>query len=159
VRVRTLLEAARSQVEEESLEAGVGRRRQVGLRESLVVVAAAVEESPEGMEERVRLGNPEAVVGYLPCLEGNQAGVAVPGGADVMVKVLQDRLISGCIAVVRCKAYVRSLEEDPPASECHRQYLLPPLLWTRRGEGPLAWEYRRRCPLQGHNKLRWGLPE
>ena len=150
----TLLEAARSQgVEVESQEAEVGGRRREGLQDSLVVVAEAevVEGSSEGVKERVHLGNPEAVVGPLPCLEGNQAGVEVPEGADVRLKALQDRLISRCLAVVRCRAYVRSLEEDPLAWECHRRYLLPPLPWTRSVEGNPAWEYRRLYPLCEHN--------
>ena len=147
----TLLEAAQSQgVEVESQEAEVGRRRREGLRDSLVAVAAVVEGSPEGVKKGVHLGNPEAVVGPLPCLEGNQVGVEVPEGADVMLKALQDRLISRCLAVVRCRAYVRSLEEDPLAWECHHRYL-PPLLWTRPVEGNPAWEYRRLYPLCEHN--------
>jgi hypothetical protein len=129
VRECTLLGAAQSQVEEESPEAGAGKRRQVGLQEILVVVAATVEGSPEGVEKRVRLGNLEVVVGRLLRLEENLAEVAVPVGLDVTVRV------------------VRFLEEDPPAWECRRLYLLPPLLWKHQGEGPLAWGYRRRCPL------------
>jgi hypothetical protein len=159
VRECTLLGAAQSQVEEESPEAGAGKRRQVGLQEILVVVAATVEGSPEGVEKRVRLGNLEVVVGRLLRLEENLAEVAVPVGLDVTVRVLNDRHVSGCLATIRYKAYVRFLEEDPPAWECRRLYLLPPLLWKHQGEGPLAWEYRRRCPLRGHNKLQWGLPE
>jgi hypothetical protein len=152
VRGCTLLEAARSQgVGVESQEAEVGRHRREGLQGSLVAVAAAVEGSPEGVGKKVHLGNPEVVVGPLPCLEGIQAGVEVPEGAVVMLKALQDRLISRCLAVVRCRAYVRSLEEDPPAWECHRLYLLPPLLWTRPVEGNPAWEYRRLYPLCEHN--------
>lgn len=95
-----------------------------------MVVAEAVEGSPEVVEKRVCLGNLEVVVvGPLLRLEGNQAGVVVVlAGVGVMVRVLHDRHVSGCLAVIKCKAYVRFLEEDPPAWECHRLYLLPPLL-------------------------------
>ena len=60
-----------------------------------MVVAVAVEGTPEVAEKRVRLGNPEeevVVVGPLPRLEENQAGVVVVlAGVEVMVRVLHDR--------------------------------------------------------------------
>jgi len=83
---------------EESQEAAEGRGCRAGLQESLVVVAAVVQGSPEGEGEMVRLGNLEVVVGPLPRLEGNQAGVAVPKGVDVVVRLLHDRLISGYVS-------------------------------------------------------------
>ena len=55
-----------------------------------------MEGTPEVAEKRVRLGNPEeevvVVVGPLPRLEGNQAGVVVVlAGVEVMVRVLHGR--------------------------------------------------------------------
>lgn len=54
-----------------------------------------MEGTPEVAEKRVRLGNSEeevVVVGPLPRLEENQAGVVVVlAGVEVMVRVLHDR--------------------------------------------------------------------
>lgn len=101
MRACSLLEGGRNQgVEEESQEAGEGRRRRAGLRESLVVAVAAVEGSPELVEQRTCLGNLEAVVEPPLRLLGNQAEAAAREGADVMAKVLHDRLISRCLSVI-----------------------------------------------------------
>ena len=81
---------------EQSPEVPAGRGRLAGLQESLlVVVVAAVWESPEGVGERVRLGNLEVVEESPPYLEGSRAGVAAPEGKDARARVLHDRLISG----------------------------------------------------------------
>lgn len=135
----TLPEAARSQRVEkkQSQEAAAGRGWLAGLQESLAAVAEAAQGSPEGAGERVRLGSLEAVVGTLPRLGGSRAGVAGSEGGDVTARVLRDHIVSGSFGLVRRRAYVRSLEEDPPAWEC-RRLSHPPLLWTRLGEGTPA---------------------
>jgi hypothetical protein len=97
------------------LEAAVGRCHRAGLQQCLVAVAEAAEGGPEAVEKRVRLGNLEVVVGQLPCLQGSQVAVAVPVEAAGMVRVLHDRHISGYLAAIGCKAYVRCPEEGPPA--------------------------------------------